>query len=195
MSDPQPDWARLGRLLTQRRGQLGSEYLNRQKFCQITGLNERLVSDLENARRDGYRPATKAAVEQAYQWASGSIEKVLAGGDPTPLTESRGLASAEPADGESTALPVMTVERFKALVDAGVDPACPPGGFWNDDERRLWRPNSYHGWWGLWEAIRFMREHEAAADQAVDEALKRRDEQTNRARPIRRWRDDQQREA
>lgn len=82
VSDAGEDWARLGTLLSERRGRLGPQMKSRQKFSAATGLNERLVADLENARRVGYKPATLAAVERAYSWAAGSVQRVLDGGDP-----------------------------------------------------------------------------------------------------------------
>lgn len=75
-------WKRLGQLLVQRRTELG--YPKRLPWVRdVLGLsNDRIQSDLENARRDNYDQATLYLVEQQYQWEPGSIEKVLAGGQP-----------------------------------------------------------------------------------------------------------------
>jgi hypothetical protein len=83
---PRHGWERLARILIDRRGELDPVYKSRLKFAADTGLNERLISDLENARRTSYRGATLRAVEVAYRWAPGSIARVVEElGEPTPL--------------------------------------------------------------------------------------------------------------
>lgn len=78
-------WQRLGRLLIERRVELG--YPRRLTWARETLRlsNDRILSDLERARRTNYDPATLAQVERMYQWAPGSIRAVLAGGEPTPV--------------------------------------------------------------------------------------------------------------
>lgn len=90
MTDPM-GWQRLSRLLVERRLELG--YAKRAPFARANGLShDRVLFDLENARRDNYDPATLALVEQIYRWRRGSIEAVREGGDPTPVDDS----NAEP---------------------------------------------------------------------------------------------------
>lgn len=88
MSYPEEAWKRLGDLLTERRVQISPEYRNRLKFAAETGLNERLVSDLERGRRTSYRDTSLQAVEIAYQLQPGNITRALRGG---------GLEPSEPA--------------------------------------------------------------------------------------------------
>jgi hypothetical protein len=79
-------WERLARLLIDRRGELNPAYKSRRKFAAETGLNDRLIADLENARRADYKAATLRAVEVAYRWAPGSIARVVGdNGEPTPI--------------------------------------------------------------------------------------------------------------
>lgn len=85
MSDSHAGWQRLAALLSDRRTRLDPQYKSRLKFAADTGLNERLIADLENARRSSYRPTTLGAVETAYRWAPGSIDRVLAGGEPVEV--------------------------------------------------------------------------------------------------------------
>jgi hypothetical protein len=85
MDGPFEAWRRLGALLIQRRVKLNPSYRSRQKFVADVGLNPRMLADIENARRMSFRPETVLALEHAYQWVPGSIEAVLAGGDPTPI--------------------------------------------------------------------------------------------------------------
>lgn len=81
MSYPAEDWQRLGRMLRAQRVALKPEWHNRQKFVNASGLNERLVSDLEKGRRAAYRDSTLDAVENAYQLPQGAIQKALADPD------------------------------------------------------------------------------------------------------------------
>jgi hypothetical protein len=76
---------RLGSLLKQRRVELGIQYKNRSLFAAETGLNYRLLQDIENAARDNFEDVTLLAVDRAYQWQAGSSARVLAGGDPEPM--------------------------------------------------------------------------------------------------------------
>jgi len=78
------DWERLGRMLLAQRVRLG--YPVRAKFAEANGLSHaRTVSDIENAKRTNFEPATLAQIEQLYQWQVGSVAAVLAGGDPSPI--------------------------------------------------------------------------------------------------------------
>lgn len=86
MSTP-PEWQRLADLLVSRRTQLG--YRQRNQFAKAHGLkHDRLLFDLENAKRTNFEQGTLAQFEQLYQWAPGSIQAVLDGGDPTPADRS-----------------------------------------------------------------------------------------------------------
>lgn len=78
------DWKRLAELAIARRVELG--YHRRAKFARARGLShDRTLSDLENAKRTNFEPATIAQIEQIYQWAPGSVRAVLDGGNPTPI--------------------------------------------------------------------------------------------------------------
>lgn len=82
-------WARLGELLAARRVHIDPRYRHLKVFVDevgLDGVNLKLLSEIENGKRDNYRPATLALIEQAYQWEPGSIRAVLEGGDPVPAT-------------------------------------------------------------------------------------------------------------
>jgi hypothetical protein len=88
MGDPSESvdqWARLGRLLMERRARLDPSYAVRKTFVEAVGLNAGLIRDIETRQRDTFTPSSLAAVEQAYRWAPGSVQRVLAGGDPVEL--------------------------------------------------------------------------------------------------------------
>lgn len=85
-ADPQEPWRRLGRLLVQRREDLG--YRRAVGFVRANGLkHRRIIDDLEKGRRDNYFGSTLADAERLYGWMPGSIAAVLVGGDPTPIDE------------------------------------------------------------------------------------------------------------
>jgi hypothetical protein len=73
---------RLGLLLRQARVELSLRYKDRTVFARETGLSERLLQDVETAYRSRFKDDTKLALELAYGWQPGSIDAVLAGGDP-----------------------------------------------------------------------------------------------------------------
>jgi transcriptional regulator with XRE-family HTH domain len=75
-------WQRLARLVTHRRVRLG--HASQTEFASASGLKIRTLNNIENARRPGYDPSTIALLEQGLQWQPGSVEAILAGGDPTP---------------------------------------------------------------------------------------------------------------
>lgn len=86
------DWDRLGRLLIDRRVALG--YTNRTEFFREKGIREsqqRLLIAIENCERENFSRPTFALAEQTYEWASGSVEAVLDGRDPTTVEESLGV--------------------------------------------------------------------------------------------------------
>src|SRR5580700_11065336 len=86
-------WIRLGQLLAGRRAQIHARYKNRRLFAAETGINWRLLYDMEHAKRDNFRPKTLSAFETAYQLVPGSIERVLAGGDLEPLPDAPRIAA------------------------------------------------------------------------------------------------------
>jgi hypothetical protein len=87
---------RLGRLLVQRRISLAPRYRVRTLFADDVGLHWRLLHDLERNKRSNFTDETLAAVEVAYRWKPGSIARVLAGGDPEPMTAAAEVARPDP---------------------------------------------------------------------------------------------------
>ena len=74
---------RLGVAVVARRIELGMR--TTKALSEKTDLTPRMLGDLENGRRDNFSSGTKAQIERALQWAPGSIDSTLAGGDPTPI--------------------------------------------------------------------------------------------------------------
>jgi hypothetical protein len=72
--------ARLARLVQARRVTLGM--LTQGALSEATGISSRTIGRLERVGEIG--PNAARRVEVALGWAPGSIDDVLAGGDPTP---------------------------------------------------------------------------------------------------------------
>ena len=110
---PHEAWERLGRALERRRGELGYGFRQRGRFTRERGggtISVKTVSRLEKAERSSYPESTVGAAEAMYQWAPGSFEAVLKGGDPDSLViaqpRERALITSEhapPTSGERIA--------------------------------------------------------------------------------------------
>jgi hypothetical protein len=88
-------------MLERRRGELGYGYRQRPSFVRDCGrgrISEKTISRLEKGERDSYPESTIGVVEVMYQWSPGSVESVLRGGVPHPLTgeEPHALITADP---------------------------------------------------------------------------------------------------
>jgi transcriptional regulator with XRE-family HTH domain len=81
----QGDWGRLGDAIVTRRVRLGMPI--QKQFVDHSQLSQRILSDLERGKRTSYEPSTLARLEQALNWAPGSVQAVLVGGDPQPLPD------------------------------------------------------------------------------------------------------------
>jgi hypothetical protein len=85
---PYEAWLRLGRMLERRRGELGYGFRQRAHFARERGggqISVKTISRLEKGERDSYPESTVGTVESMYQWAPGSVESVLRGGEPNAL--------------------------------------------------------------------------------------------------------------
>ena len=85
---PSEAWERLGRMLERRRGELGFGFRQRTRFARERGggmISVKTISRLENGERASYPESTVGTVEAMYHWSPGSVERVLAGGEPNVL--------------------------------------------------------------------------------------------------------------
>lgn len=71
------DWQRLAEEVIARRVELG--YRTREQFVTEVGISRRVISDIENHRRDNYDKATIARLEDALRWKHGQIAAILRG--------------------------------------------------------------------------------------------------------------------
>lgn len=95
-------WAKLGEAVVSRRVELG--YTTRHALATAAPMSERLLSDIEKARRESYDPATLARLEQALRWPAGTAVQIASGGC-APVVE-----KAAPA-------PVSVLTELAALLD------------------------------------------------------------------------------
>jgi len=117
-------WQRLARLVTHRRVQLG--HASQTEFASASGLKIRTLNNIENARRPGYDHSTIALLEQGLQWQPGSVEAVLAGGDPTPAVPA--VADAPPdvdqlKEARRVLIDALTLTDPREMREAMVDAA------------------------------------------------------------------------
>lgn len=103
----------LGEQLKRRRVDLDPKYRSRGVFAAETGLNERLVADLENARREGYRDTTLAAVEVAYRLEPGTVSRFLEGRDADLVVLPESDETSQSGSGEAEGFPEITWEVEK----------------------------------------------------------------------------------
>lgn len=115
---PPDAWQRLGKMLQERRGQLGYGYRQRGRFLQERGgLNApsgKMLSRLENGKFFGFPDETIAALERLYGYEPGSFEAILRGSEPVPVNET-------PAG--SSPRPMQPVLRAVPSPDSDTDPA------------------------------------------------------------------------
>lgn len=76
------NWKLLAEHAAHRRAELG---LSQIEVAQRGPLSLDRVQNIEGAKRTSYRLATLLALERALGWREGSVETILAGGEPQPL--------------------------------------------------------------------------------------------------------------
>lgn len=81
-------WQRLGEMIVERRVEIG---WTQAQFSVAAGVAAKVISDMENGRRADYQISTLVKVQTALGWATGSIQDVLAGGEPTLRIPNSGL--------------------------------------------------------------------------------------------------------
>jgi transcriptional regulator with XRE-family HTH domain len=88
---PEQDWSNLGRLVRERRTDLG---LTQAEIQSAGGPSPATLYLIESGRRGSYRPQVLRRLERALGWRAGSVRRALAGGRPQP--EGDGEAEAAP---------------------------------------------------------------------------------------------------
>lgn len=97
------DWERLAQYVISGRVRLGHRV--RGAFAGVVGISERILGDIEKARRSNYDPTTLAQLEQALGWRTGSLDSVLRGGEPVVLLDQ----ADRPAGDRAVVLQVIAI--------------------------------------------------------------------------------------
>lgn len=93
------DWQRLAAMAARRRAQLD---LTQIEVAQRGPLSLDRVQAIEGAKRSNYRLGTLLALERALEWKQGSVDAILAGGEPTlPRRGSTGRGDDELLDADA----------------------------------------------------------------------------------------------
>ena len=103
------DWDHLGEALTERRVQIEPRYKNLRLFARETGLNWRLLFDIEHHKRETFEPETLMAIASAYRVTYRSVRDFRAGGELEPLPS----APAEVTEGDPA--PVFSLKDVSAI--------------------------------------------------------------------------------
>lgn len=118
-----PDRQRLADALRKRRAELR---LTQTAIADQAGVSLATVNQMERMQRDDFRTVTKALIEAVLRWTPGSIDRLLEGGDATPLPEPQltAVPSTDPASLPSELarmveqLPAVQQERWTRLARA-----------------------------------------------------------------------------
>lgn len=105
--------------------------MNWRQLAEAAGIS---YEALRAIRRGDYRPAelTAQGLDDALQWQSGSVYKVLDGGQPTPL----GAAASAPVH---TGRPASALERELAFAARVMAAAVKESGLSPDEADEAWR--------------------------------------------------------
>lgn len=112
---------RLGQLVVARRIQLGLR--TSVALAEAAGLTPRVISDLELGRRSNFSASTRAQIEGALKWHTGSIDDALKGREPRPI-RGAGLSDLLPPRTEldaTSSRPTLGPSEQRELVHEGVD--------------------------------------------------------------------------
>lgn len=93
-SDTQ-DWQRLSEAVRERRETLG---MTQQDVQAAGGPAVATMRILEGARQENYRGVILSRLEKALRWTPGSVQRVLGGGDPTPIEDMHSGPAMRPGD-------------------------------------------------------------------------------------------------
>lgn len=90
------DWRRLAELTEKRRTELR---LSQPDVQQRGGPSVATLRLIEGALSEGYRERTFSQLEHALRWGTGSVQRILQGGDPTEVRSAdSGVNSSESND-------------------------------------------------------------------------------------------------
>jgi DNA-binding XRE family transcriptional regulator len=112
----------LGDLMEERREDLRLYW---EDVAKAAGVTDQTLRDIRSGKSNP-RALTRRGIEAALRWERGSIDAILAGGDPTPLSgnavqsERAEPGSAQPAFDTPRSIPAPWIAT--ALANEGIDP-------------------------------------------------------------------------
>ena len=121
------DWQRLGALVSERRGDLG---LTQEDVRAAGGPSTATQRLIEGGHQSKYQPVILGRLETALKWERGSVRRILAGGDPVPVSDEPAPPTPEPAP--------AVADDAEAVASAGIIALLPPL------ERRVWEQIHAH---------------------------------------------------
>ncbi|WP_344248224.1 MULTISPECIES: helix-turn-helix transcriptional regulator [Actinocorallia] len=117
------NWERLAEAVQRRRAELG---LSQRALAERGPLSRDRVQKIEGALRDDYSLTVLTALERALGWQTGSVEAVLAGGEP--VAAEPGDLTIEHAPGvREHLLPPGVAERLGDAADSHTLEVSVPG--------------------------------------------------------------------
>ena len=122
------DWQRLADLVSERRADLGMTQEDVRAAGGPSTATQRLI---EGGHQSRYQPVILGRLETALKWERGSVRRILAGGDPVPVSDEPAPAAPEPA-------PRPVADDAEAVASAGIIALLPPL------ERRVWEEIQRH---------------------------------------------------
>jgi len=90
-----PDWQRLAEAIVKRRRKL---VLRQADLHPRGGPSAKTLGLIESASVTSIKPHTKRGIEMALGWAHGDVDRILAGGEPTPVVEDADAPRTEVLD-------------------------------------------------------------------------------------------------
>lgn len=93
----------------------------RMSWRDVTKAAEMSYEGLRAIRRGERHPTavTKGRIEDALEWAAGSIDAVIAGGEPTPMRP--GTPAPAPAEQASQSIDRAELEELRATLVAALE--------------------------------------------------------------------------
>lgn len=104
--------SRLSKAMEQRRIELRMAW---QDVAKAAGLSVAGVGAIRRGERDPL-PLTRGKLEDALQWQAGSIEAVLAGGEPTPIRDDDNGGNGPDADDDEVRRLRAEVQELRAEI-------------------------------------------------------------------------------
>lgn len=132
------DPARLGELMELRRVELG---LTWEAVARRAGISRTTLNEIRKGKIENTQPLTKRAIERALDWASGSVDSILVGDEPTPVVAAVGgdepeaaAVAREPRHGRGAAGDV-TPEDIMLTLQKALD----RGREWGREDLLFWQ--------------------------------------------------------